>query len=792
MELIEKPNLRAIHYLNSITYDDFTNDCITESKRNGDKPPAKKDLQTWYSVLRSYINTTIKTKGHTKRIYSHSQNTPAGVGGRLFCANSLQGIWGKYRGVLMDGIGTDIDMANAHPVILRYVCNLHNIDCPNLEYYINNRKKCLSEFENRNLGKKTYLIATNTDKHTRDTKLPQSFKNYDKEMKQIQKKIIDLPEYTALYDTIPEYKKQTNYNGCAINRVMCYYENIILQHALHFINTKGLEVAILMFDGLMAYGNHYENQHLLDELTAYVENQMPNLNMKWAYKPHDTDIIIPDEFDESQYEVCDEVSGVFDDMEAVKKLFELYPHWVCCNNDLYVFDDDTGMWNSDKTNHYKIIQRYTAQLFVLVFNKEGEKIRTTKSYGNTLSLMEKIPPLIRMLCVNNNWLNSCANSSLGKILFENGYYDFHKEVFYSKEEHGFSPDIVFMAKISHSFSQFYDEDIIYMKDIQQRFFTDPLGKEMGEYLMTNLARGLAGDVMKRILFGLGGTDCGKSVLTKALVASCGEYVGSFNAENLSQRTTGSDEAQQMRWAYLLRFKRIILSNEIKTGSCLDGNIIKKNSSGGDKLIGRLHGGLEQSFTPHYLAVCFANDLPKIKPYDDALDERLKVIGYNRRFVDEPTNEFEKKKDFGIEKEIETERFQRCFIGLLINSYMDKSKFTYEPADVIISKSNWVQVDKNVVDTFKNDYEITNDPNHFVKSADIEQWIKSKDLGITMMKFSNELKKYAILNKHDCLINKNKKVNGKTHMYWFGVRLIVETFTPEYTNNTKEEIEYNEE
>jgi hypothetical protein len=45
----------------------------------------------------------------------------------------------------------------------------------------------------------------------------------------------------------------------------------------------------------------------------------------------------------------------------------------------------------------------------------------------------------------------------------------------------------------------------------------------------------------------------------------GEYCGSFNAENMAFNTkTGADEAAQMRWVMLEQYRRIIMSNEIKS------------------------------------------------------------------------------------------------------------------------------------------------------------------------------------------------------------------------------------
>ena len=150
-------------------------------------------------------------------------------------------------------------------------------------------------------------------------------------MKRILKELIFLPEYQNLQDTIPEYKLTKNYNGSTINRILCYYENIVLQHALHIINSKGIEVAIFMFDGLMVYGDYYYDENLLKEITEYVNEQIPNLNMKWDYKMHDDTLQIPDNFDESDI--------LINPYEKVCKEFEK-THAKIINKSIYIIEDN--------------------------------------------------------------------------------------------------------------------------------------------------------------------------------------------------------------------------------------------------------------------------------------------------------------------------------------------------------------------------------------------------------------------------------------------------------------------
>jgi hypothetical protein len=65
---------------------------------------------------------------------------------------------------------------------------------------------------------------------------------------------------------------------------------------------------------------------------------------------------------------------------------------------------------------------------------------------------------------------------------------------------------------------------------------------------------------------------GKDVLSNALQLACDGYVDSFNAEYVAYRNTSNDEAQMLRWTILLQYKRIIISNELKSTTELNGNI----------------------------------------------------------------------------------------------------------------------------------------------------------------------------------------------------------------------------
>jgi hypothetical protein len=288
MELIERTPLKEAQYLDRFTFKDFKPYCKLSCKNDDER-------QKLFRKLKSFIATVLKTRGETKRIYSFTLATNWGIGGRLFCANSMQGLPKHFRGFILRNSTTDIDMKNCHPKLLMYLCKKNEIPCPSLQYYDENREEILAAFPDREEGKTAFLKALNDDKTNEKIK-NSFFKNFDKECKIIQKKITGLELYRDIVKTTPEHKKY-NWYGSAINRVLCTYENLVLQVVVGVLNARNIEICTLMFDGLMVYGNHYKDRELLEKIETAVEEQYEGLKMKFEYKEHSNEIEMPDDFE---------------------------------------------------------------------------------------------------------------------------------------------------------------------------------------------------------------------------------------------------------------------------------------------------------------------------------------------------------------------------------------------------------------------------------------------------------------------------------------------------------------
>lgn len=709
----------------------------------------------------------------------------------------------KIRNTLIRDIYYDFDLCNAHPAIVKNLCAPNNIPCDAICKYIDDREEVLAQVTNaygvsRNSAKKLMLrlcFFGSVEEWKRENEVTSPielpfltlFRNQLNDIANNIKK-----HNPSLYETCrkkKEAKEQKNFLGSFLSTYLQEMETQIVSRMLQWmvedtdvtkVDGCPYPVATYEFDGIKLLKKNVdaigkdEFQTLLNEKTQ----ELTGFALQWEMKPIEGFYDIPETVDDATPDEVHEMTGVLNDLEAAEKLFSLYPHWQYCDHQLFVFNDKTGMWSNDKVVHDEVVIKHTKYLHLATLDKDDNQvISKTKSYGNTENLRNKIYSSLRTLCHNDNWLKEKQYSSLGKLLFKNGYFDAVEGRFYDQETYGFNPDIVFFANIPHDFEQFSDEDMEYMESVRTRLFENPLGKEQGDYLLLNLARGLMGDMMKRFMMGLGGTNCGKSIMSTAITLACGQYVGSFNAENLAYRNSGDDEAKSMRWALLLRYRRLIFSNEMKTKTILNGNMIKKLSSGGDTLIGRTHGQEEEEFITHFLSVCFANDLPKIAPYDDAVDARMRYVSFKKEFVSEPEegNPFQLQKDPEIEKEIRTLRFQRVLVGLFIQRYMDfrDNKIEVEPEEVIKAKEEWAGDDKDPLKVILDEFEVTNDERDYAKSSEIEEFIRKCDLDLSMKKFGSLLAKYCVLKKYGNVTRDDKKIKGKTCKVWLGLKRLRE-------------------
>ena len=677
MRFVERPNMTAVHYIASISYAEYKKDCLKSYSDEKMKPPKEADIKMWFNQIQSFCRHNIVSKGVVERLYHHSQtHKEGGLGGRYFCGGSLQGIWSVYRGCLMNGLATDIDMENCHPKLLQYICKKHNIPCTELEYYNNHRDEALSQFPSRAVGKTAYLKATNTDKFSRNKDLPDQFRRYDKEMKTIQKTLTEREDYNYIKDTIP-YSKTYNYNGSLINRILCYYENNVLQACVDYINSKGYEIAVLMFDGLMIYGDHYHNSDLLAEIQAYVESKFTGLNMKWTYKPNDTSLEIPEDFNPENY-------GLNEPDEALIE-FNKEVH-TCLNRsstahiellkilkpDYYIYSvsklgGDKGewfCWNESRWERssapLKEALIYTAYPYFTNKLKTFEKYEKCDNDNSKMyfDLKHKqigmflqgqftgSAPLSKTVDLGRSLLRDYKfefDRNPNLIGFENGVVDIEAECFRPyRFEDRVSMSVGYDFKPLHigfnnNGKQVSADDVTFediqqvtdIIDIYEKIFPDD---DLRDFFFKVISTGLSGRAIEKMFIFNGKGRNGKGFTDEFMEKVLGDYFSTAPSQLLTEDPASSSGPSPA--LAKIDNKRYVVMKEPKKDTLLSNSVVK-DLTGGGSVQGRMLYSNKTDVKLAMTLILECNDKPDFRePPTDAEAERITDILFGSRFTGE--------------------------------------------------------------------------------------------------------------------------------------------------------------
>lgn len=685
MELIERQPLREIQFLNEMdlkTFKLYTPNCKNEDER-----------KIKFDIMKSYCQTNIKTRCETKRIYAYTQITPLDVGGRLYSGCSIQGLPKDIRGLLLRNVSTDVDMKNAHPVILKYLCTINNIPCPNLSWYINRRDEVLTNFGAD--GKTAFLKAVNDDKLNKKITDP-FFKDFDKECKTIQKIITELQCYKHIVDSVPTVRTY-NWLGSAINRILCVFENKILQEVIHVCNQQQIEICSLMFDGLMMYGNHYENTELLTAIETQVNSAFDELHMKFAYKEHSQLIQIPDNFvicETTQEDLQEKrkMENVFisNDNEACNIIFEQLENTLIFVSDRFYYKH-INCWINNTTTIDALILTTITSSNIYKSNKDFTLVPYAQNTKTAKNIRELLYAKVRINCNNAikySWFHS---STKKKICFEDGVLDFKTRTFTlweNVEEPIYTTTIIKRSYLNY----FNSPNREYINKIKNNIFVNLFGNKT-KLALQFFSRAIAGcNEDKNFMSYMGNRDCGKGILYECFTNAFEDYVTSFSLENMMCRresNKGSDTAKENAWLLDLEFARLAVAQEtdhnengnIKQSLKVSNKMMKSIMSGGDVLEGRRLYEQITKFTIDTTLAVFGNNELAISE-EDSSQHHLKFEGV-KRFVTQEYYDINKEtlgdeyvsayviRDPDLKFKVRSEDYINAMVYLLFENYTDE-------------------------------------------------------------------------------------------------------------------------
>ncbi len=603
----------------------------------------------------------------------------------------------------------DIDMVNAHPVFLENILKDKGLECPILSYYNNNRDKFFKKMDKKGLSRDNCKIllmrifyngsisAFCKDHKLTEEDIPEFIYDLDKEIKNNSQTLLNTNELLKYRMKAVENKGADYYNldGTAMSYYLQTIECRCLMVMLDYLKEKGHRVGALIHDGL-----HLEKVKECeeDEEVGYTE-----LCTKISQRiKRDTGI----------------------DIGVKKKDFCTIPEL----EDMIVIETDKegGAYISDTLKNDYVISQERVFLRVnnvWTYNDKEIKRNLIKMVGNMNIFQNNdgnLKPYSTMArsCMNllqfveptedEDFIDKLWTSNLFKLCFKNGYYDFKK----GKLEE-YDTDTHTTIKINRDFKEPTEDDVkaVYDKILNPIFNND---KELMDCWLNYIARGLAGHVEdKNWGVGIGERDCGKGVLVRMLENCFGEYCRSTNSENFLFKNNGGDSAKALSWLVPFEFKRLLLTNEITRDAegkyKINGNILKKLSSGGDKIEARVNHKDEINFKIQARVCMFCNDLPPIEPAD--AKETSYMFRYPSKFLNEDDDRLGKplmrKKYKVVGEDIQYEYEKKSCVRLPSGIWKPVSDCTNEELDIAeeMDTSHDCPIMENVCNFYKKDDEI---------------------------------------------------------------------------------------
>lgn len=188
---------------------------------------------------------------------------------------------------------------------------------------------------------------------------------------------------------------------------------------------------------------------------------------------------------------------------------------------------------------------------------------------------------------------------------------------------------------------------------------------------------------------------------ETLKKALGPYMGPVPAEMLLDRNVPKDPDSASPTIMNLNGLRIVWASETNENRRFSTSQVKL-LSGSDSLTGRYLWDKENTeFRPTHTLFLLTNFLPRAPSHDTAFWERLKLINFPYRFVDQPAGEFDRKRNPKLEKQLEEEL--PGIVAWLVRGCLLYQKEGLIPPAAILEATSEYRVEEDLMQMFMEQY-----------------------------------------------------------------------------------------
>ena len=591
---------------------------------------------------------------------------------------SLQSLPRKIRHTIAAEFYNDIDIKNAHPVILAHMCKERDITCKYLNRYNMKRDKFLAEIsDDKETAKVVVLSMINGGSKAKGAlnEPPKWLDAFALEINKIHNKFAKDKAFKSHMVKRVALGIDYNHKASYMNILLCDFENKILQTIYRALDSP--KDCVLCFDGLMVRkGVEFD----LKTLETTVESEL-DIEIKLAVKPMtegwEIDAVGPYNDIDSEKEL--RYNSLIKSLETYIQKWDINDNTLSilfCNmvgDDLIVINDngDGYMWD---TNKKLWLEKTANELMIEICNENNLILKAVRSLKDkflaTLANCEnkddkkEIRLVIKCIEGINNKIQSTRGIkdiyTLAKNRFRND--DFKTKII--NRSHDLLPitDGKVIDLTNGSIRDRLRKDYFSIecpvnyikKDLWNDIDKDTHNKFVHQIFMENedyinynqvkMGSYLSGRNCRDIDINHGYGKNGKSTMTNCLKIIMGDFLGYIGKNVIvydpkSHRKKGDGHTSHL---IPIEGKRVIITQELEENDTIDSEMVKKIASA-DPIEGvrECFGKKTYTMFPFCKLVIPTNKIPKFDVNDIAIIDRLVFNPYRSRFLNKEDMEKEK-------------------------------------------------------------------------------------------------------------------------------------------------------
>lgn len=594
----------------------------------------------------------------------------------------------------------DVDICNAAPTILYGVAKQYGLQTPYLRHFVREYEACMEELRacpgiTDPKAYKCFMLFGSKPIHSQAP----VFVNYiraemvglfrltseampdllqaAKEMDQRKREEFEAKQQGSQKRARLEY--QENVRGCFLDLLYFQYESKVLMALEELGRRAGYwkEEVTLIHDGMWVFPvRPLEDMHLrhLETDVKVATNIGIKLKIKPRAEPLDIDISkLPDRV---------LLGADQKHVDAARVVFSYYQDKI--KRDSYgLYVQSNRVWlrraNDVKENLGMLVTSIPMYQLKKEKDEDGESRLVEVRVNNDQVFVSRVVSSLKDMawekCVSTSFSSQMALESEGKLLYQDGFYEFR-----GTGEGAFVQDGLFdsFAMVHSRFPPRIQADIDFVK----REVLDPIFDNTSEGLQQAffhaVARSLAGKLDKATYIVHGPRNSGKSVIFQFLDNTFGSYCTTIPSRTFAIYDSQQEASRESSWVIDVEPARIVKMSEMPSGhrkAKIDGNKIKQFQSMKEGITARALYSEPRIYTSLATGFFLMNDVPEFAPADSM--DRCKLFGLPNEFVtaeekaEDPFNAYKKLARPEIEVIIRQKRYQDAFTHFVLESYRDE-------------------------------------------------------------------------------------------------------------------------